>query len=47
MTTVTNAVVLLQAVTFVVLSVLLYIKGDWKLALAQAFLAIITWLVYG
>lgn len=40
-------VVLVQAATFVALSALLYIKGDWKLASAQAMLAIITWLVYG
>lgn len=47
LTTLTNGVVILQAVTFIVLSILLYVKGDWKLALAQAFLAVITWLVYG
>lgn len=41
-----NAVVLLQGATFVTLSALLYAKGDWKLATAQALLAVITWLVY-
>jgi hypothetical protein len=43
---VTNGVVILQIVTFVVLCALLIATGAWRLGLAQGLLAIITWLVY-
>lgn len=44
--TLTNWFVLLQAGTFTALACLLYREGNWKLAAAQALLAVITWLVY-
>jgi hypothetical protein len=42
-----NAIVTVQALTFVALAAVLYKQGDWKLATAQLMLAIITFLVYG
>lgn len=42
-----TGIVCLQAATFVALFVLLLVQGDdWRLALAQGLLAIITVLVY-
>lgn len=42
-----TSIVCLQAATFVALFVLLLVQGDdWRLALAQGLLAIITVLVY-
>lgn len=45
--TLRTGIVLIQAATFVALFVLLLAQGDdWRLALAQGLLAIITVLVY-
>lgn len=46
LTQVTNGVVVLQIVTFIVLCILLIVNGSPRLGLAQGLLAIITWLVY-
>jgi hypothetical protein len=45
--TLAQALLCLQAATFIGLGACMFYAGNWKLGLAQEFLAIITWLVYG
>jgi hypothetical protein len=41
-----TTIVLLQAATYIALTVILLKEREWKLAGAQFLLAIVTWLVY-
>lgn len=44
--TLRNVLIIIQALSFVGLAAVLCCSGEWKLGVAQAFLAIITVLVY-